>query len=61
MYRVRKRDGELVDFNINKISGAIKKAFEATGLPDALPDTSYAEPDGPSPKDQYQELYDILF
>ena len=31
MYRVRKRDGELVDFNINKISGAIKKAFEATG------------------------------
>ena len=31
MYRVKKRDGELVDFNINKISGAIKKAFEATG------------------------------
>ena len=31
MYRVRKRDGELVDFNINKISAAIKKAFEATG------------------------------
>ena len=31
MYRVKKRDGELVDFNINKISDAIKKAFEATG------------------------------
>ena len=31
MYRVKKRDGDLVDFNINKISGAIKKAFEATG------------------------------
>ena len=30
MYRVKKRDGELVDFNINKISAAIKKAFEAT-------------------------------
>ena len=39
----------------------LAEAFEATGLPDALPDTSYAEPDGPSPKDQYQELYDILF
>ncbi|HIS45921.1 MAG TPA: ribonucleoside triphosphate reductase, partial [Candidatus Scatomorpha merdigallinarum] len=31
MYRVKKRDGELVDFNIGKISDAIKKAFEATG------------------------------
>ncbi|NLC72272.1 MAG: ribonucleoside triphosphate reductase [Ruminococcaceae bacterium] len=31
MYKVRKRDGELVDFNINKISQAITKAFEATG------------------------------
>lgn len=31
MYRVRKRDGELVDFNISKISNAITKAFEATG------------------------------
>ena len=31
MYRVKKRDGELVDFNINKISDAIRKAFEATG------------------------------
>ena len=25
MYRVRKRDGELVDFNISKISNAITK------------------------------------
>ena len=31
MYRVRKREGELVDFNIAKISSAITKAFEATG------------------------------
>ena len=31
MYRVRKREGELVDFNIAKISDAITKAFEATG------------------------------
>ena len=30
MYKVRKRDGELVEFNI-KIGDAIKKAFEATG------------------------------
>ena len=31
MYRVRKREGELVDFNISKISSAITKAFDATG------------------------------
>ncbi|MGI6463012.1 MAG: ribonucleoside triphosphate reductase [Candidatus Scatomorpha sp.] len=31
MYKVRKRDGELVEFNIAKIGDAIKKAFEATG------------------------------
>ena len=30
MYRVLKRDGEKVDFNISKISLAIQKAFEAT-------------------------------
>ena len=29
MYRVNKRDGKLVDFDITKISEAIKKAFEA--------------------------------
>ncbi|MBQ9860256.1 MAG: ribonucleoside triphosphate reductase [Clostridia bacterium] len=29
MYRVNKRDGQLVDFNIAKISDAIKKAFDA--------------------------------
>ena len=29
MYRVLKRDGEKVDFNISKISQAITKAFEA--------------------------------
>ena len=29
MYRVNKRDGKIVDFNISKISEAIKKAFEA--------------------------------
>ncbi|HIV99026.1 MAG TPA: ribonucleoside triphosphate reductase [Candidatus Ornithospirochaeta avicola] len=31
MYQVLKRDGQIVDFNIAKISTAIKKAFEATG------------------------------
>ena len=29
MYRVVKRDGKIVDFNISKISEAIRKAFEA--------------------------------
>ena len=29
MYQVRKRDGEIVDFNISKISVAIEKAFKA--------------------------------
>ena len=29
MYRVVKRDGKIVEFNIAKISGAITKAFEA--------------------------------
>ena len=31
MYNVVKRDGQVVSFDINKIAGAIKKAFEATG------------------------------
>ena len=31
MYRVRKREGELVDLNIGKIATAIGKAFTATG------------------------------
>ncbi|MDO4982537.1 MAG: ATP cone domain-containing protein, partial [Eubacteriales bacterium] len=30
MYQVIKRDGQVVDFNIEKIANAIKKAFEAT-------------------------------
>ena len=30
MYRVEKRDGRIVDFDINKIAAAMKKAFEAT-------------------------------
>ena len=30
MYQVVKRDGKLVDFDIIKISDAIKKAFDAT-------------------------------
>ena len=29
MYRVNKRDGKIADFDIAKISDAIKKAFEA--------------------------------
>ena len=31
MYRVNKRDGKIVDFNIAKISDAIKKGFDACG------------------------------
>jgi len=31
MYRVLKRDGEVTEFNISKISSAISKAFEAQG------------------------------
>ena len=30
MYKIVKRDGKIVDFDINKIANAIKKAFEAT-------------------------------
>ena len=30
MYQIVKRDGKIVDFDINKIANAIKKAFEAT-------------------------------
>ncbi len=33
MYRVRKRDDSASEFNINKISAAITKAFEAQGTP----------------------------
>ena len=32
MYQVVKRDEKIVDFNISKISDAIKKAFEAVKL-----------------------------
>lgn len=39
----------------------LAEAFEASGLVDDLPDTAPAEPDGPSPAQQYQELYDLLF
>ena len=31
MYQVVKRDGKIVEFDINKIAAAIKKAFDATG------------------------------
>ena len=30
MYKVRKRDGKLVNFEMNKISEAMKKAFDAS-------------------------------
>lgn len=30
MYKVIKRDGRVVDFNLQKIKSAIQKAFEAT-------------------------------
>ena len=31
MYQVAKRDGEIVDFNLSKISIAIEKAFQPGG------------------------------
>jgi ribonucleoside-triphosphate reductase len=31
MYRVMKRDGSTVDFDVSKISAAMVKAFEAVG------------------------------
>ena len=36
MYQIIKRDGNIAEFDINKIAAAIKKAFEAT-------DTEYTE------------------
>ena len=39
----------------------LAEQFEASGLVDALPDVSVAEPDGPSPKQQYEELHSLLF
>ncbi len=33
MYQVVKRDGRSVDFNLTRISNAITKAFDATGIP----------------------------
>ena len=32
MYQVRKRDDKVVDFDISKISSAIKRAFEASNV-----------------------------
>lgn len=32
MFKVEKRDGEIADFNLNKIKDAISKAFDATGM-----------------------------
>ena len=36
MYRVLKRDGVTVDFDISKISGAMIKAFDALGKTEAF-------------------------
>ena len=33
MYQVIKRDGHAAEFNISRISSAIMKAFDATGIP----------------------------
>lgn len=35
--------------------------FEASGLEEYLPEVSPADPEGNSPKEQYQELYELLF
>lgn len=39
----------------------LASGFEDTGLPAYLPEESYADPEAPSPKEQYQELYNLLF
>ncbi len=36
-------------------------AFEETGLPEALPETSPTAPDYRSPAEQYRSIYDALF
>ena len=33
MYRVRKRDGQIIDFNLSKITKAITAAFEGQNKP----------------------------
>ena len=33
MYKILKRDGNVVQFDMQKIAGAIKKAFDATETP----------------------------
>ena len=37
MYTVIKRDGRSAEFNLARISHAITKAFDATGIPYTLP------------------------
>ena len=32
MYKVRKRGGEVVDFNLSKVSAAIEKAFQSRNM-----------------------------
>lgn len=40
---------------------ALAEDFKATGLDAALPTDHPADPDGPSPAEQYQEILDILY
>ena len=43
MYKVRKRNGKVVNFEITKISNAMKKAFEASRRETAAGAFAYTE------------------
>ncbi len=43
IYKVRKRNGAIIDFDINKIESAIKKAIEAVGGTDLKDISSLAK------------------
>ena len=52
MYQVIKRDGKIVDFDINKIAAAIKKAFDAKGISIPYPQMDVHLPENTSNSDK---------
>lgn len=40
---------------------SLVEAFQATGLEDCLPTDHPADPEGPSPAEQYQEILAVLY
>jgi len=40
---------------------SLAEAFQATGLEDCLPTDHPADPEGPSPAEQYQEILAVLY